>query len=151
MAKSMTGSMTALLHGSRSQGRKTDDVSRGVDVRERGLKVFVHRQSTTVVRDDANGRQIKLSGRPHASDGVHKGLGRDRSGLFQSYMDLSVGVFSNGDDFFVVIERDADAFHLLLEDRDDFRIHELEEPRSFVDEGDGNAHGGEYRRIFGSN
>ena len=58
-------------------------------------------------------------------------------------MDSLVRFFLDLKDFFIVIQRDAEVLHLLLEGVNDFSVDEFQQPRPFIDEGDGDSQRGE--------
>ena len=62
----------------------------------------------------------------------------------------SIRLFRDRDDFFFMVERDADVLHLLLQGLDNFRIDKFQQARSFVDQRDGDAQCGQDGGVFGA-
>ena len=62
--------------------------------------------------------------------------------------DRVVAGFFNADNFLVKAQRDADAAHLILQGFNDLAIDELEQSRPAFYQHDGNAEGGQNRRVL---
>ena len=59
-----------------------------------------------------------------------------------------VRLFLDRDDFFFMVERDADVLHLLLQGIDDFRVDKFQQARPLVDQHDRDPDHGQDRGVF---
>src|SRR5262252_8724721 len=139
--------MAALLHGRRSESGETDHVAGCIDVRDRRLEVIIDRQAATRIRLETDRFKIEVLRRAFASNRIDQGGCLDSFGMLQVYINAVVFLIDR-EDLFLMIQRDADVLHLLLENFDNFRIDELQQARTFVDERDGDAQRGHDRGVL---
>src|SRR6185503_6432034 len=89
-AKGMTRGVTALLHGGRREGGKTDDIACRIDVRYRRLKVGVDIEAAARIRCEADAFQIEVFRCAFTSDGIHQRAGLYGFRMFETDVDLVV-------------------------------------------------------------
>src|SRR5690606_8187687 len=83
LAAGVVGGEAALLHGRGGEGRETDHVADGVDVRDLGAVVGVHLDAAAVVGGQAGGLQAEVVGHAVPARGVHDGVGGDALAALQ--------------------------------------------------------------------
>ena len=138
-----------MLHGSAGQGGKSDHVSGGIDVRHRGLKMFIDDEFAAAVRFQACRLDIELIAVGLPSDGVEQSLAVNVFAAFEFGED-AVASFIQADrnDFFSQAENRSQLPQLEAEALDDFAVDEVQQGGPLIEQGDFYSERRKHGRIF---
>ena len=147
LAAGMVRGQPALLHGRGSQRREPDHVADGVDVRDLGLEVLIHRDPAALVGTQAGRGQVQRVGLALPPGGVHDRVGRDALAAGQQG-DRPAGMRLDGRDPLAEAEGDGQVAQVVLERLDHLDVAELQHPVALLHHRDLGAKRGEHGHVL---
>src|SRR5215471_10066530 len=151
LTKHVTARQTSLLHRGAGQSRKSNHITSSIDVRDRSLEVFIHRQFPAPIALKSGGREVELIAVGLAANGIQQCLSVDVLAAFQfGKHTIARFVETDGNHALPKPEYRPELPQLKAERLDNFPILEIQQQRTLIQQRDLHAQRGEHGSIFQS-